>query len=108
LAAHLSGKEGIIFSADAWTLTGIPVAQRKGYYDKFGAAMRALGWERKKRRRAPGSGCDQERAYVKGDESHWWAVVWDQLGHRFVLQRRQVGATVGEEEFPDDLDLTEE
>jgi hypothetical protein len=74
LARHLSGCQGVLFSVDAWELTGIPVTQRAAFNEKLGKAMRALGWERRKRRRTPGG--DQEWAYVKGEETVQLKVKW--------------------------------
>lgn len=88
-AKYLSGREGVLFSADAWELTGISAAQRAGHYDKFGAALRSLGWIRRKRRRHPGA--EQEWAYVKGDERKRIVPKWDKMDRRMVIVEESFG-----------------
>lgn len=64
----LGDHEGKLKSIDAWTVLNIPVGQRTQVQsERLGAAMRELGWERKKLRLG---GPNPDWCYVKGHAKH--------------------------------------
>ncbi|UPJ97430.1 virulence-associated E family protein [Bradyrhizobium sp. 172] len=64
IAGVLGDMEGKLLASDAWTVIGLPAGQRMQEHNaRFGRAMRALGWERKKLRLEG----KVQHVYVRGD-----------------------------------------
>ncbi len=83
LVPILGAREGILRSDDAWTLVGVPLAQRDYNAGKFGKAMSGLGWKRMQRRLRRGA--PRESCYVKGSSDRLLIVERDDLGRNGVI-----------------------